>query len=276
VKPDLRSVVVTGGTDGLGRALAAEYLARGARVTVCGRDAARLDAAVRALVGNDERRRERLVAVRADVADADSTAPVWDAAVAAHGRVDLWIANAGVARAARSFLEQPDAEFEEMVRTNLLGTARNCREVAKRMIAQGGGALYVMLGAGADGKPVPGMLGYGTTKSALRHFADGLAAECRATPVLVASISPGLILTDPVIRGLQRMPPAMQAARVAYVNRIADTPAESAEWIADLTLTNRAPGRCFVRLTPTVLRARLLWRRWFGRERLPWPPLARS
>lgn len=269
-----RSIVVTGATDGLGRAVANEFLDRGARVTICGRDADRLAAAIVGLANGDAARRARIAGLACDVADADTTARLWDAAVAAHGAVDLWIANAGVARAARSFLDQPDAEFEEMVRTNLLGGARSAREVAKRMIAAGRGALYLMLGAGADGRPVPGMLGYGTTKCALRHFADGLAAECRGTALVVGSISPGLILTGPVLRGLSRMPPAMQAARVDYMNRIADTPAESAAWIADLTTNNATTGRCFVRLTPLVLRSRLLWRRWFGPTRLAWPPAA--
>jgi NAD(P)-dependent dehydrogenase (short-subunit alcohol dehydrogenase family) len=270
----VRSVVVTGATDGLGRAIADEFLDRGARVTICGRDADRLAAAIVGLAAGDPSRGARIAGVACDVADPDATARLWDAAVAAHGGVDLWIANAGVARAARSFLEQPDAEFEEMVRTNLLGTVRSAREVAKRMIGSGRGALYLMLGAGADGKPVPGMLGYGTTKCALRHFADGLASECSAAPIVVGSISPGLILTGPVLRGLARMPPAMQATRVAYMNRIADTPAESAAWIADLTTNNATTGRCFVRLTPLVLRSRLLWRRWFGPTRLTWPPPA--
>ncbi|MBK6597758.1 MAG: SDR family NAD(P)-dependent oxidoreductase [Proteobacteria bacterium] len=105
------------------------------------------------------------------------------------------------------------------------------------------------------------MVGYGTTKCALQYLTDGLAPEHRDTNVLVGSISPGLVRTETVARGIPHIPPAMRASRFEFMNAIAELPTTSAAWIVAQTSSNRRNGVRLVWLTRRRLLLRLLQRK---------------
>lgn len=251
--------VVTGASQGLGRALLDAFLEAGCSVSFCARRADRVAAieAELSAAGHGE----RALGVAADVARAEDVAAFTDRLRARFGPVGVWINNAGYARGGGSFCDLPPDEFQRMVETNLLGTANVCRSALAVLREQRAGALYNVVGAGADGAYVPGMVGYGTTKCALQYLTDGLAREHDGSGVLIGSISPGLVLTEAVARNMKLVPPAMRAARVAYMNVIADLPITSARWIVAETRANTRNGVRLVWLT----RQRLLWRKWSAR-----------
>ncbi|GBF94242.1 chlorophyll(ide) b reductase chloroplastic-like [Raphidocelis subcapitata] len=212
-------LVVTGGTRGLGKALAREALLAGDSVVITGRSAAAAAAAaaeLRAEAGELLRRRSEAAAaagrrgrgggsrgagggggggggggeaaprvevhgVACDVSDPAQVAALGEASAALLGSVDAWVVNAGQSGAFRPFLEAPDGAIEQVVRTNLLGGLLCAREAARRLSAQpAGGHIFFMDGAGSDGSATPYYAAYGATKAALPQLAKTLRKELSA------------------------------------------------------------------------------------------------
>ena len=94
-----------------------------------------------------------------------------------------------------------------MVNGNVTGTINGCQVVVKGMTEQGHGHIYNTYGAGSDGRIIPGMIGYGTTKSAIRYFTDSLVKELKGKPVKVGSISPGMNVTENMLNQMRAVPP---------------------------------------------------------------------
>jgi NAD(P)-dependent dehydrogenase (short-subunit alcohol dehydrogenase family) len=209
--------VVTGAGQGLGAALARELVAAGHVVYGCSPSASGDQDGVRM--------------VACDVTDEAQVQALWDRAHAEAGRVDWWINNAGLALTGRPLAQMAGDEFARMVAVNLVGTMTVCRVVIAGMAAQGHGAVWNMLGAGADGQPVPGMNGYATTKAALTFLTRALAAEAEGAAYTVGGLSPGLVMTEGFFREHARVPQAQRAAREAVVNVIGDHPETIAAWI---------------------------------------------
>jgi len=255
----MQHVVVTGATQGLGRALVDAYLARGHAVSFCGRRTERIaeinSELAASIVG------DRWRGTVADVTEHSELQTFHTESIAHFGPVDLWINNAGFARGGGSFAQLPDADLEAMFETNLLGTARTCRLVLESMRGRGSGCLYNIVGAGADGRHVPGMLGYATTKCALQFLTDGLAREHAGTGVTIGSISPGLVLTEAVAREMSHIPATVRATRLGYLDVIGELPGTTADWIASETLRAQRNGIKLIWLTSRKLLARKLTRR---------------
>jgi NADP-dependent 3-hydroxy acid dehydrogenase YdfG len=171
------NVVITGGTRGLGKALAREFLTHADSVLITGRSAA--DAAASAaqlaeeLVGLGHPRPRlgdapaggagpALHVMACDVTSPEDVAALGKAAVALLGSVDVWVCNAGTAGSFKSFLDADDDTLGAVVRTNLLGALLCAREAGRCMLHQPlGGHIFLMDGAGADGGPTPQYAAYG-------------------------------------------------------------------------------------------------------------------
>jgi NAD(P)-dependent dehydrogenase (short-subunit alcohol dehydrogenase family) len=123
--------VITGGTSGIGKALALGLADAGANVVPCSR---RLDA-VEQTVGEIELRRRRSLKATMDVTDRNSVTQARDAVLAAFGRVDILINCAGSIKRTPA-LEIPEDEWSAILDTNLTGTLRTCQLFAPAMIAQ--------------------------------------------------------------------------------------------------------------------------------------------
>lgn len=139
-----RVIAITGGTDGLGAALADLLVAEGARVAVCGRDEGRLAA-------TEERLREAggdVLAVRADVTELADVERFIAAAVERWGRLDGLVNNAG--RSAAAPVDQvSDEAWTDDLQLKVLGAARAIRVAAPHLAAAGGGAIVNVLAVGA-------------------------------------------------------------------------------------------------------------------------------
>ena len=259
-----RHAVVTGASQGLGRALVDAFLAHGYAVSFCARRRERVEAILTEL--RNQGWGDRVCGACADVTSTADMDSFWQTLTNRFGAVTVWINNAGYAQGGGKFTLLSDEAFRDMLTTNLVGTAIACRVALVGLQAQGSGALYNVGGAGSDGRYVPGMLGYGTTKCALQYLTDGLAIEQRGSGVIVGSISPGLVLTEAVARGLPHIPSTMRPARFAFMNAIAELPSTSAAWIVARVTQNTRNGARFVWLTRSRLFARQLQRRFRPRK----------
>ncbi len=176
----------------MGLAIAHAYLAAGARVCICGRDASVLKRAQMELAATGGG--EDVVAQVADVSIAADVERVFERAVDAFGRVDILVNNAGV-YGPKGPIEEVDWEaWEAAVRVNLFGSVLACRAVVPHMRAQRYGKIVQLSGGGATA-PLPRLSAYAASKAAVVRFAETLAEEVRDDGIDVNAIAPGALNT---------------------------------------------------------------------------------
>ncbi|MGW8531512.1 MULTISPECIES: glucose 1-dehydrogenase [Nocardiopsidaceae] len=183
---DGKTVLITGGTSGMGQAAARRFLDEGARVVITGRDQGRLDAAVKDLDGGD-----RVLAVRGDAANLDDLDTLTAAVKVRFGRLDVVFANAGVG----SFLPIGDiteAEFDRVADINFKGVFFTVQKTLP-LLAEGG--AIVINASWTLHRGMAGASLYAATKAAVHNLSHTLAAELGPKGIRVNSVSPGYIDT---------------------------------------------------------------------------------
>ena len=194
-----RHVVITGGSSGIGRALAALLTASGADVSVLALDDADLASVAidPALAG--------VAAVPVDVTDVDAVEAAVAQAVARHGPVRSLMTCAGVTRPGHAF-DLPLAEYRREMEINYFGTLHAVRAVAPAMIAAGEGTITcISSAAGLLG--VFGYAAYAPTKFAVRGLCETLRQELRPHGVSVTAVYPPDVDT-PMLHGEEPLKPA--------------------------------------------------------------------
>lgn len=186
-----KTALVTGGSKGIGRAVAKTLAAEGARVVICSRDASALKQAAldieRATGGQVE-------ALPGDLSRREEVGRVAATALAHLGRLDILVNNAGAIKAG-DFLATPDEEWLSGFSLKLMGYIRMAREVLPHMQRQGGGRIVNVVGAAARNPATTYMMG-GTANAALINFTKALADLGAPSNVLVTGVSPGPVKTE--------------------------------------------------------------------------------
>jgi 3-oxoacyl-[acyl-carrier protein] reductase len=180
--------LITGGSDGLGRAAAARLAAAGARVAICARRAAHLEAAaadLRQATGGE------ILPVTADVTKAEDCRRFVDEAARAFGGVDILINNAGTS-AAHGLEEVDDEAWYADIDLKLMAAVRLCRAVVPIMRARGGGAIVNATIVGGKA-PAARSLPTSVTRAAGINLTKSLANEYAAARIRVNTICIGLI-----------------------------------------------------------------------------------
>jgi NAD(P)-dependent dehydrogenase (short-subunit alcohol dehydrogenase family) len=189
---DGRAAIVTGGSHGLGLEIARAYLAAGARVLVCARDATALGRARTELESAADP--ASIETVAADVSEPDHVAALVAQALDRFSRVDVLVNNAGVYGPKGQIEDVVWDEWEHAIRVNLLGSVLCCRAVLPHFRANGYGKIVQLSGGGAT-SPLPRLSAYAASKAAVVRFAETLAEELRGTGIDVNAIAPGALNT---------------------------------------------------------------------------------
>ena len=234
----MTTAVITGSTRGIGFGLARELLARGCAVVITGRTREAVDAALDELGRGDE-----VLGIPCDVTDPASVQRLWDGAVGAFGRVDLWVNNAGTTTTPIPFWELPIEQVHQTVRTNVLGTMHGTMVALRGMKAQsGGGHIFNIEGMGSKGEVQEGVITYGATKAAVGYLDKAVAKELKGSPVRLTSVRPGINITDHLLHDAHVLSPERWRKTRKVMNILGDLPETTTPWLAEQMLQQQGSG----------------------------------
>ncbi len=246
VNYEMKTVIITGSTRGIGFGLAHEFLLRGCKVIVSGRTQEACDKAVSHL--SSKHTADNIFAVPCDVTNYAEMQNLWDRSAEKFGQIDVWINNAGISNAYVPFWEVSPETLKNVTETNMLGAMNGSHVALKEMIKQGKGEIYNMYGFGSDGRKGDGLTLYGATKYGLKYLTEALTKEARDTPVLIGSLSPGIVITDLWDDLYEGMPERKEKSK-KIVNILGDKVETVTPFLAEEVLANNATGAKIAWLT---------------------------
>jgi 3-oxoacyl-[acyl-carrier protein] reductase len=185
-----RSVVVTGGSRGIGRGIARVFAEAGARVLVTGRDETALDAAV-----DDLKAAGEVSAFAADVSDRAQCDAMARTAVERHGGIDVLCANAGVFPSVKLADMTPD-DLGAVMGTNLNGTVFAVQACLPALAESGRGRVVVTSSITGPTTGFPGWSHYGASKAAQLGFIRTAAVELAPKKITINAVLPGNVRTE--------------------------------------------------------------------------------
>ena len=182
--------LVTGGSRGIGAAIAKRLAADGANVAVTyAKDASAASAVVKAI----ERDGGKAIAIQADAADVEAIKGAVEKTVATFGRLDVLVNNAGTA-IPKTFEETTLEEMDHMINLNFRGTLVATQAALKHI--KNGGRIIMIGSCVGERAQTPGLVAYSATKGAVKMFSQGLSREVGSRGITVNNIQPGPIDTD--------------------------------------------------------------------------------
>jgi len=185
-----KTVIVTGGGRGIGRAIALGFAQAGANVVVCSRTNAEIDAVAEEI----RNKGGKALAVATDLTVHEQLENLVDTTVKEFGRIDILVNNA-----ARSFLrgllDLREDGWDKCFNTNVKAVWLLSRLVARKMMEQKGGKIINITTVGAE-KAEAGMAAYGCSKAALKHLTRCMAREWAQLGINVNAVAPGFTRTD--------------------------------------------------------------------------------
>jgi NAD(P)-dependent dehydrogenase (short-subunit alcohol dehydrogenase family) len=199
--------IITGASQGLGKAIAAEYLKEGAAVVICARDAALLEKTRQELAASGG----QVLAQACDVSDEKQVGELVAFAQRELCGVDILVSNAGVYGPMGPTEEVDLREWTRALEINLYGTLLPCRAVIPHFKKAGRGKIVIISGGGAT-NPLPNISAYAASKAAVVRLMETLAEELRAHGVDVNAVAPGALKTRLVEQVLEAGPDKVGAA----------------------------------------------------------------
>jgi 3-oxoacyl-[acyl-carrier protein] reductase len=182
--------LVTGGSRGIGAAIAKRLAADGASVAITyAKDASAASAVVKAI----ERDGGKAVAIQADAADAEAVTDAVEKTVATLGRLDVLVNNAGTA-IPKAFEETTLEEMDRVIDINIRGVFVATQAALRHM--KSGGRIITVGSCVGERNMTPGLTPYSATKGAVKMFTQGLAREVGSRGITVNNVQPGPIDTD--------------------------------------------------------------------------------
>jgi glucose 1-dehydrogenase len=216
--------IVTGGNSGIGKAIALGLAKAGAFIVI---DYIADAMATSALEVEIAALGERSIGVEVDVSKVEDLQRLFDAAVAAFGRVDIMVNNAGV-ETRTSVLDTTEAQYDKVLAINLKSAFFGTQLAARQMIKQGGGGRIINISSVHEDWPMPGNTAYCLAKGGMRMLTRTAGVELAPHGVLVVGVGPGAVATpintstmkDPV--QLAKLDAAIPVGRMAQPEEIAN------------------------------------------------------
>ncbi len=226
-----KTAVITGGSKGIGLAIAAAFADEGASVVISSRSQESVDRAVTRLESHGYSAK----GIAADVGELNEVEKILKFCLEQYGKVDIWFNNAATSAPYGPVWLLDEEKFENLMKTNILGAYYGSITAMRYFIPRGAGKLINMLGAGAQ-RPAPFQTAYGSSKAWLRSFTKTLATESKDSGVGVFAYSPGMVLTEmltdiTVIEGYEDRLKAFPTILRMWANP-PDKVTEKAVWLA--------------------------------------------
>lgn len=250
---EMKHIVITGATRGIGFGLAQSFLARGCTVAISGREQTNVDKAFDSL--KSQFPEQEILGLACDVRQPGQVKNLWDVAKSTWGKIDIWINNAGISGPEALVWQLPPEDVAAVIETNVLGTIYGCQIAIQGMLNQEYGSIYNMEGMGSDGRMHKGLTSYGTSKYATRYLTLALAQELKGTPLIIGSLRPGMVVTDLLTTQYADRPEDFERAKRIF-NIIAERVDVVAPWLVDQTLANKESGMTI----SFTSRWKLIWR----------------
>ncbi len=258
--------VITGGSRGLGLAIAQTYARAGAKIVIASRALRSVDLAVDSLRASGY----QATGVACDVADIAQVEALAQHAIQTFGRIDIWVNNAGLSAPYGPTVHIPNKEFLSVINTNIIGTYNGSVVAMRYFLAQKSGKLINLLGRGDTGS-ITLQNAYSSSKVWVRNFTKTLANEYKNGGVDIFGFNPGLVKTEMLsnVHAMQGYGEKMNPLRFVAMlwGNNADVPAEKALWLAS-DVTNGKSGLMVTVLTPGFMlrRALMAGLRWLLRR----------
>jgi 3-oxoacyl-[acyl-carrier protein] reductase len=204
-RSDGKIAIVTGASRGIGRGIALALAEAGASVVCAARDLAKLEAVVAEIVAAGGKAHAQAV----DVASRESIEKLIASVMAEHGRIDVLVNNAGITRD-NLLLRMKEAEWADVISTNLTSVFTATQAVMKPMLKQRGGSI-INIGSVVGLTGNAGQANYAAAKAGVIGFSKSVAREVASRGIRVNVVTPGFIDTDMT----QAMPEAARQALLA-------------------------------------------------------------
>lgn len=218
--------IVTGGASGIGLAIAEKLAAENMQTIVIGRDQTKLDAAVQKLGAN-------AIAISFDLTNIADIPKLVEGLVQQFGKIDVLVNNAGI-NLKKEFMEVTDAEFYQILNTNVMSVFALSREVCRNMLANGSGSI-INISSMAAQYGLPKVIAYTASKTAIEGMTRAMAVELSPHGIRVNCIAPGFIATDMSAKALnndpERKAKVLGRTPMGYLGQPADV-AEAAYYLA--------------------------------------------
>ena len=221
--------IVTGGNSGIGRAIVLELAKQGANIVI---DYIMHPEAMETLERQVAALGRQAFGVEADVGKVADLERLIDRAVERFGRLDVLVNNAGI-ETRTSVLDTTEAQYDQVLRTNLKSAFFGTQLAARQMIKQGGGGRIINITSVHEDWPMPGNIAYCLSKGGMRMLTRTAGVELAPHNVLVVGIAPGAVAT-PINRVTMKDPAMMERLNAAIpLGRMAE-PEEIAGVVAFL------------------------------------------
>lgn len=236
----MATVVITGSTKGIGRGLANEFARLGHNVVISSRSEDDIINVSEQMNSNYE---GSVIGQACDISKKRELEALWQLAKSEFGTVDYWINNAGFASSYNKVHKVPQDLVSSMISTNSLGTVLGSQVAVNGFRSQGQGSLYNMLGGSYDAKFLtPGMGIYSSTKASINILTKYLVEENKNTGVTIASISPGVLITENWLNEQKKLSQDEWEKARPMANIICDHVETVAPWIVSEILKNNKSG----------------------------------
>jgi NAD(P)-dependent dehydrogenase (short-subunit alcohol dehydrogenase family) len=196
-----RNAIITGGSTGLGEAIARTFIAEGANIAVCARDPGVLEDA-RQCLSQFSGAGQRVFAARCDVSREEQVQEFVAEALERFGRIDVLLNNAGILGPIGSTEDVDISHWRDTIEVNLFGAVLLCRALIPQMRSNRYGKIVNLSGGGAT-SPRPFYSAYATAKAAVVRLTENLAEELRGTGIDVNSVAPGSLNTRMLTQSLE-------------------------------------------------------------------------